>query len=294
MMKNNKKTIIFAICCVLVAFLAVGILLIISVNKAKDAEKRGVNEFVNLATMLYDYANSKKIGYSGVLEVTASYKGAHGEKHPANFNLIYELDIDSMNFASGDSNGYNESVITSKVLNFVKVLRTTDKDKYVKAFKDLDVKAINEIFGTSYKSLTIEVDKSGFFSDYHKAEVKLDDDVITLKENEYIYKKGKDTISIKTNNKGYSVNINNIFKMNAFPDKKLDEYNVVFNGYSFHITINNSQITLNTSSQSAIYNGLDLVFKYNTNRHVDKTTKIDFDEIPIFRYFKGVDTKIWK
>ena len=293
-MMKNKKTIIFIICLVLIALLAVGILLIISTNKAKDAEKRGHTEVANLATLIYDYANSKKIGESGTIKATAQYKGAHGEKHPANFDLVYELDMSNLNLSISGDKGYNEKQINSKLLNFVRILRTTDKDTFVKAFKDLDVKSLNTILNTDYKKMDLKVYKEGFFSDFKYCELTIDDILITIKENDYTLKKGNNEISLKTNSTGYSLNINNILKMNVFPDKVQDKYNIVVNGYSFYVTISDKELTLDTSSQAAIYNGLNLVFTYNSNSKVNKETLTEYDEIPVFRYFGGVEINIWK
>ena len=290
---KNKKTIIFIICLVVILFLAIGILGIISVNKGKDAIKRGHNELEHAAEVVFAYATAKNLGYHGDLKVKASYKGAHGEKHPAYFDLQYEIDINNLNVLAGDAKGYNEDKINSKLLNFVRILRTTTKEEYLKIFKDLDVKAFNELFNTNYKTMKLNVEKKGFFSDYQFCELLLDDDKLTINDSSYKLTIGNNTIELKANTSGYSLNINNILKMNVFPDKDIDKYNIVVDGYSFYVTVSNQKMTLSTSSQSAIYNGLDLEFIYN-DKQVDKTTKIEYDEIPIFRYFKGVEINLWK
>jgi hypothetical protein len=230
---KNKKTIIFIITLVVIALLAIGILLVISSNKAKDAEKRGHDEVGIAAEFIYDNITAKKIGHSGSLKATASYKGAHGEKHPALFDLTYEIDPSNLNLIIGGDKGYNEKEISFKLLQFVQKVMNTDKDTFVKAFKELDVKSINTIFNTNYKKMDIKVYKEGFFSNYQYCELSIDDILITIKAKEYDIKLGNNTISIKINNTGYSLNINNTLKMNAFPDKNTDKYNIVVNGYSF-------------------------------------------------------------
>ena len=81
--------------------------------------------------------------------------------------------------------------------------------------------------------------------------------------------------------------------MNMIASNDKDKYNIVIKDRSFYATITENEIEINTENQSAIYNGLNLLFKKGTEK-VLENNKISYDDIPVFRYYNNLELEVWK
>lgn len=293
-MKNKKLIILISIVILLILILVSTFLVIRKKNteKAIDKSMENINTIVQ---KMDNYLTNKTIFENGTLVATAKYKGAHGEKYPSVYNFNYELDKDTLNIKVGNNEGYQENVINSKLIKIFLKLNSLTKEeiKSVKEDKTINKNNFNKVFGTNFNLVKLDIKVKGFLNREATTTLTLDNILVEINEKELIIHKGNNIIRIKVSDIGYSLFINDSLKMNMIASNDKDKYNIVIKDRSFYATITENEIEINTENQSAIYNGLNLLFKKGTEK-VLENNKISYDDIPVFRYYNNLELEVWK
>lgn len=263
----------------------------------KDFMNNTVNEVLNEVDSLNKYLNKYDYKTSGFLNVSAKYKGAHGESFPSDFSYKFKYENDALNII--DKSDYIRVVNNDKVLYFMKMIsKLTKHDVVVKSINrnkiTLDVNKINKKLNTKYNKAYIIVKSTGIVKKVDSIDIIVDDIKISKSKNEYNISYDGNDIYVSTSKLGYTLKVNNIFKMNAFFKKEKDSYSVVINDYVFLIELKNNEIDVKASSPSAIYNGMDIVATFDNDVNTDNLLIDNSIKNPIKRYLDSADLSYWR
>ena len=293
-MKNKKLIIIISIV-VLLIIIIVSTFLVIRKKNTDKAIDKSMENIGTIVQKMDKYLTNKTIFENGTLVATAKYKGAHGEKYPSVYNFNYELNKDTLNIKVGNNDGYQENIINSKLIKmFIKLNSVTKEEiKSIKEDKNINKENFNKVFGTNFNSIKLDIKVKGFLNREATTTLTLDNIVVEINEKELIIHEGNNIIRIKVSDIGYSLFINDSLKMNMITSNDKDKYNIVIKDRSFYATVTDNEIEINTENQSAIYNGLNLLFKKGTEK-VLENNKISYDDIPVFRYYNNLELEVWK
>ena len=293
----KKKIMFIAIPLVLIILAIIAYFMFVSntgkyVDKSIDMIREGIA-----------YIGQRKYGTSGELKVTAKYKGAHGEHYPKDFSYIFETRIEDEKYkvSIGNENGfvtkeYNIELVS--MINDLKEVNTTKLDyvtyKKEKDYYKLDVDVINDALKTNYKTCTMKIETEGIFKTFKSSTLKCDDNLtIKLEENKAIINYYDNKIKIDTNETGFSLNMNDSLKMNAFYEENKNRYSIVIDQDVYYLETTDEGIYLTSSSQAAIYNAMEARVTYK-NLVLNKVNSIPETEIPIFRYFNEFEYTFWR
>lgn len=280
----KKKIIIISSIIVVLITLLISILLIN--NKREKNKEEMINDIKSNIKELIKYTNKNNLSTSGVINVTAKYKGAHGEHYPKEFIYNFNTLIDGENYivTIGNELGYVEKTYQMPGLILMNKIKNINPDQVDDIFKsEINVSDINKYLDTNYKKCTYELKANKIICD--KDYLFIDDNTINIKFKNNLFK-------IDTSEKMFSVIVNEKLKMNAFYYDDSTRYNVVLNNNVIYFETSNNKLYLNSTSQAAIYNALELTVDYK-DVAVTKDNKIDEIEIPIFRYFNELDLNYW-
>lgn len=240
--------------------------------------------------------NRYPIKNSGKIDVSANYKGAHGENFPHDFSFNYALKNNKIYFENED--GYNTLTINRALFNFLNGLTAKLNVDDVKLFNDsndltmakvnIDSKYLNQLYGTNFKNIEVTVYFNNILSkNIEKTVIKLDDTIITKSGNNYVINIDDYIIKFNFNKSGYSLNINDNIKMNAFNEINNDRYTLVVGKYVYSITLNEENIEFVASTGASIYNSINVKAHYE-DIQLKLEKELDIKENPITRYFSEV------
>lgn len=244
-----------------------------------------------------DYARNININFNktGKINLTALYKGAHGESNPSEFN--YNFSLDDGIFTVENEDGYLDfdmSILT-KIIDTIAGLKTLEPELIVNETNktnsivyELDQNIINQIYNTDFKEILIDVKIEGFIKRVSSYSLKLGDYVVNISDKK-IEVKGKNNIILTFGNKGYSLNINDKLKMNVI---NYYQYNILINDTSLFLELTDEGFYLSALTTHAIYNSLEISGIYD-NANIEKDKEVDPILNPLYRYFNEVSFNIW-
>lgn len=289
----NKKVII--ILSSIIVIIAIFIVVLTFLNKNKV-----INDYENLMRTNLDLVNNivnkYEIQKSGYVEVVANYKGAHGENYPAIFNYNYLLS-DKLYLEDDHYVGIDLNDDLLKIISVLRKINKIDINNYDKLKKEssklyieYDPKYINNLIGTDFKKVNVDVVLKGFIKKLEKIIINLDDIKIVIDKNVNVLFEDIN-MDIKLDEKATYVNVNNKLKMNIFM-KDNYSFSIVINGqvYSLELTEEGANIKFNSSA--AIYNSLSIKVKYKEMDLNLKDELVNINDNPIIRYLSESDFSI--
>lgn len=268
----------------------------------KVYEEKGKVFNEELKTILTDFndistkLNRYEIKKSGTLAISANYKGAHGENFPHDFEFSYALKDNKIYFENKD--GYNSLNFNKDLITLLKSLNNkieTDKVRasnstigFIESSLNLNAEYINNIYKTSFKDITATVYFNNILSKHvEKTVIKVDDITITKIGKSYTIDVDDYHIKFNFNKNGYSLNINDHIKMNAFNETTNDRYTLVIGEYVYSFTIKGEGIDFVASTGASIYNSVNVVAEYS-DIELKLEKELDVKDNPITRYFSEV------
>lgn len=289
-----KKNIIISILILLIFLITGFFIYFLSVDK-REVMDREIIKLSNDIKDLKNYFNRYDFKSTGVMELEANYKGAHGESFPHTF--LYNLAIEDDYIYFENEEGYN----TFKVDDILTIIKTFDKLS-LSTFKvdnikikkreikgTIDVGNINKIYDTSFKNGEITLNISNIFSKrINKTTIKLDDMSLTIEDNKYSINYADKFLKITINKDGYSLNYNEIVKVNAFFGAERDNYNILIKGYVFALGISGYSLDFTANTPASIYNSLKGSISFKDNK-IEKKNKLDDIKNPLIRYFSSIE-----
>lgn len=281
----NKKTIV--IFSIAIAILSLLITIILINNNSSKTKEEMLNKAKNSIKELIKYTNKNDFKKSGVLNVNAKYKGAHGEHYPKEFVYNFKTNIEDDNYTViiGNEEGYFKKTYKAPGVNLMNKIKNIDPSSIDKIFKtNIDIKELNKILDTDYKKCSYKYEE--------EIMIICDDDYIEFAPSSIKIKYLNNLFRIDTNEKMSSVTINDKLKMNAFYNDNMTKYNVVLNNNVIYFETYKNKLYLNSTSQAAIYNAMEVTVDYK-DVAIDETKLINEIEIPIFRYFNELDLNYW-
>lgn len=251
-----------------------------------------IKDFNELSTKINRY----EIKESGKLDISANYKGAHGENFPHDFEFNYALKENKLYFEN--DKGYNSLNINKDLINFLKSLSNKiDADKiqlshsevkFTTASVKLNVGYINKIYNTSFKEITANIYFENFLSRHvQKIVIKIDNITLTKIGNSYVIDVDDYNIKFNFNKQGYSLNINNDIKLNAFTETTNDRYSLVVGKYVYSFSVKGDGIDFVASTGASIYNSINVIATYE-DVELELEKELDKEDNPITRYFSEV------
>lgn len=294
-MKKNI-TIISSIIALIAIIVSLGITVF---NERDNLEKKGIDNVFDVLNYVEKYFNKYDYINSGEVSVSAKYKGAHGENFPKDFKYNFLLDNTSITFENNE--GYFTKQFDQRMIRMIEVLNKIKTDelsnlikingreyKNNKIYLILDKDNINKILNTQFKNTYLIINTKGFIKkSIDDIVLELDDIKFTLESDQLNVKYDNTNLKIDFNSKGYSLNVNNKIKMNVFFEDEKNRYSIVINQVVFYVETFQDKVIFKTTTQSAIYNGLDLIFNFSEQKL--KKNKITLEEsIPVFRYFNNL------
>lgn len=294
-MKKNV-TIISSIIALVAIIVSIGI---IAFNERDNLEKKAIDNVFDVLNYAEKYFNKHDYINSGEISVSAKYKGAHGENFPKDFKYTFLLDNNFITFENDE--GYFTKELDQRLIKIIEIInkiKTEELSNLIKVNKreyknnkinlTLDKENINRILNTKFKNTNLIINTKGLIKEsIEDIILELDDIKFTLKSDQLNVNYNKTNLKIDFNSKGYSLNVNNKIKMNVFFEDEKNRYSIVINQVVFYVETFQDKVIFKTTTQSAIYNGLDLTFNFSEQKL--KKNKIILEEsIPIFRYFNNL------
>ena len=253
------------------------------VNNTKNLLNSTINSF-------YDYVNKYDYGNSGVINITANYKGAHGSTNPINFLYNFKNSYDNgvlyTTFESND--GYYTNEITSSLLDIFMKIKNNDTLKEIFSIKNekiefnkivliLDENKLNTLLNTNYKDFKLIINTNLLFLGVSNYQLVFDDNNLSITNDfKKIY---NNDYKIEMINDGYNLSYKDFLKVN-YSD---NVYNITNNNCIFNIQMGNN-IKVRVNKEVNIYNGLELDIEFK-NIELNKKSEINRDDIPLFKYF---------
>lgn len=297
----KKKALIISIICIVL-----GILLFcyMQYTRTQEALEECIEASVNAVLKIRDAIDRYDYPTMGQMHIDAKYKGAHGENFPVAFSYIFHLEKKTGKLTLENEKGSIDSIVNmdfyykleslkpEEFIHLISIKRKIVKGNTIRLI--LDEKRINSICNTNYKEAQIIVHLSGIFKKHIKTiEYKLDDIKAEYKEDNLLITSGKNHIKVRFNEKGYSLNINDILKMNTFYKKDFDQYNIVIEDAVYYLELHKDKVLFKTSTQADIYNGLDIEIKFQ-DVHFNLEKKLEVSDVPVLRYFQNTHFEVWR
>ncbi len=279
----KKKQLIIIGIIVVIIIIIVGVFLINIKGNKKVSRDDLINQNLDFIASL-----SKKYSRVGNLDVTANYRGAHGENNPHDFE--YEFEVEGGKLFIGNEKGFsylsdfNYLDIINLIADIKNKLKVTKIDTNIYS---MDTEMISDILYKRIDSITLETK-----SKENIMHIKYDDKDETITFNEdFTSAKGTffdKEIKYNKTSQGISLQYGFDFKMNVFTGEDKVEYSIVNGPYVYKILLYEDKITASVSGEAAIYKGLDMTFNFVDGLRVDHDKIIDSKNICITRYFNAL------
>lgn len=266
-------------------------------NNDTEIKKYVLNDINEKIDFIGSSARNISINFNktGVIKLNALYKGAHGESNPSDFS--YNFSSSDENISIENSDGYMDFNISKvvDVINTLSSLKTIEPEMIISSKNRiddikyiLDKDIINDVYGVSFKNISIDIKTEGFIKKVKTYSINLDDIEICVTDKKIVVS-GKNSITFTIGDKGYSLNINDKLKMNVIDENK---YNILINGTSLFLELNEKSFYISALSSHAIYNSLEINGTFE-NVNLDRNNIADKSLNPIYRYFSEVSFDIW-
>ncbi len=254
------------------------------------------NEIKTSLDLINDIVGKFLVKNTGTVEVTANYKGAHGENYPAVFNYNYELS-DKLYLENGEFGYINIDSNLKKMVNIFLNLKKLDltnyeisksDDKYILTY---DEKAINEVLKTTFNKINVSIEAKDIFKKEKNIQIDLDDIHIDILKKDIVIKYQGILTYISLDSDLCYLNINNKLKMNLFMKDNFSS-NIVWNGQVYSLFLEDEGFLLKFNTSASIYNSISMTFKYD-DVIVNKNNKLEnFKDNPIIRYISESDLSL--
>lgn len=254
------------------------------------------NEIKTSFDLINDIMDKFPVKNTGTVEVTANYKGAHGENYPAVFNYNYELS-DKLYLENGEFSYINIDSNLKKMVNIFLNLKKLDltnyeisksDDKYILTY---DEKAINEVLKTTFNKINVSIEAKDIFKKEKNIQIDLDDIHIDILKKDIVIKYQGILTYISLDSDLCYLNFNNKFKMNLFMKDNFSS-NIVWNGQVYSLFLEDEGFLLKFNTSASIYNSISMTFKYD-DVILNKNNKLEnFKDNPIIRYISESDLSL--
>lgn len=254
------------------------------------------NEIKTSLDLINDIVGKFPVKNTGTVEVTANYKGAHGENYPAVYNYNYELS-DKLYLENGEFSYINIDSNLKKMVNIFLNLKKLDltnyeisksDDKYILTY---DEKAINEVLKTTFNKINVSIEAKDIFKKEKNIQIDLDDIHIDILKKDIVIKYQGILTYISLDSDLCYLNINNKLKMNLFMKDNFSS-NIVWNGQVYSLFLEDEGFLLKFNTSASIYNSISMTFKYD-DVIVNKNNKLEnFKDNPIIRYISESDLSL--
>ncbi len=264
------------------------------------SKKETINYVTNVIKtkldLINDIVEKFPVKNTGIVEVTANYKGAHGENYPAVFNYNYELS-DKLYLENGEFGYINIDSNLKKMVNIFLNLKKLDltnyeisksDDKYILTY---DEKAINEVLKTTFNKINVSIEAKDIFKKEKNIQIDLDDIHIDILKKDIVIKYQGILTYISLDSDLCYLNINNKLKMNLFMKDNFSS-NIVWNGQVYSLFLEDEGFLLKFNTSASIYNSISMTFKYE-DVILNKNNKLEnFKDNPIIRYISESDLSL--
>ncbi len=264
------------------------------------SKKETINYVTNVIKtkldLINDIVEKFPVKNTGIVEVTANYKGAHGENYPAVFNYNYELS-DKLYLENGEFSYINIDSNLKKFVNLFFNLKKLDLTNYEISKSDgkyiltYDEKAINEVLKTTFNKISVSIEAKDVFKKEKNIQIDLDDIHIDILKKDIVIKNHDKLSYISLDSDLCYLNVNNKLKMNLFMKDNYSS-NIVWNGQVYTLLLEDEGFLLKFNTSASIYNSISMTFKYE-DVILNKNNKLEnFKDNPIIRYISESDLSL--
>lgn len=264
------------------------------------SKKETINYVTNVIKtkldLINDIVEKFPVKNTGIVEVTANYKGAHGENYPAVFNYNYELS-DKLYLENGEFSYINIDSNLKKMINLFFNLKKLDLTNYEISKSDgkyiltYDEKAINEVLKTTFNKISVSIEAKDVFKKEKNIQIDLDDIHIDILKKDIVIKNHDKLSYISLDSDLCYLNVNNKLKMNLFMKDNYSS-NIVWNGQVYTLLLEDEGFLLKFNTSASIYNSISMTFKYE-DVILNKNNKLEnFKDNPIIRYISESDLSL--
>ena len=250
----------------------------------------------------YDYRDA------GHIEINANYRGNRYTYYPRDFAYYYRISEDSAGdkFELFNDEGYYSTDANYELLDIFFKLKSLEINEDMELFiatkidsssdsirVDLDSDHINELLTSDFEETYINIYTKGILKSVDTIEVIFDDINISIQDQKYDITYNDNSIKVDLNSSGYSIEINDSLRANAFFGTDKDTLNVVINDNVLYFELYPNTLSLSASTQAAIYNSLDVTIVFSEG-NITNSTNFNADDIPLVRYFNALDFSFWR
>ena len=291
-----RRLLIFSLAIVVIVI--TNIYFLLGLYNKENIAKETVTIVNDKISYIDKFINKYTIGKTGLLEVTANYKGAHGENYPSDYVFNYEL-ADKLYFENNEyaSIDYPKEVIS--LITTLKNLKNIDLTNLKvtrlggKYEVSLDTNDINKKLNTNFKDISFNIYTKGLIHKVDYLEFKLDDLYMTLTKDSFNIKFQNNNIRIDLNADNVYLNVNDILKVNVLI-KDLYSCSIVLGDKVYYLEIKDDGFYLKFNSPSAIYNSITINGHYsymilNKEKEIEKLT-----DNPIVNYISNTEFNFWR
>jgi hypothetical protein len=288
----KKVIIIISIICIFVFIFILGIFLI-----NKNYTSNSLKELETNYNKFYNYITSHEVITSGTIDVNANYRGAHGENYPNAFTFEFTKEDNKYTFIN--EKGYYTYEYDNKIYELLDDIRSITPEYLDKIITisnnkiNIDIELINELTNSNIKSASIKFNSKGLIKKLSSIDITIDDLSININGKEIKANYLDNNITIKINDSGYYLNINNKLKMNAFLNDNKNLYSVVIGSKTLTVEITDDILSVIGNSEAAIYNSLELTINNKKNNNYESDTLLELNDIPMLRYYTNNDLSFW-
>lgn len=292
----KKENIVKVILCSVVAIIAIFAIMLKGFNSSNITEDvlKSLNEDIS---SLSSYVNKYSIPKKGKTEISANYKGAHGESFPKDFKFNYKLEGNTLYFS--DEAGYTKLELDQRLVDLFNIF-SNDFTEDILVAKDekneentikvsLDIDKINNYFNKEFKKAEMVINKKNAISKEIKdITLSLDDYIITIDKSNYKIMYNDEKVDVNIVKNGYSLAINDTVKMNVIFEKDVDKYNIIVDNYVYSLNISNNNVKFTANTRASIYNSIEAVFM-GEEVNINKKKEVDIKNNPLTRYFAEME-----
>ena len=283
---------------VIIIIVLLVILVFVLKNNIIDNTKKILNNNIN---NLYSYINKYDFKDSGVVNITANYKGAHGSTNPVNFeyNFNIKYNDNKLNTVLENNDGYYENSISNDLLSIYMKIKNNDQLKDILSIKEIkedfntitfnfDESIINKVLNKNYKEFKLIVNTNIFYLGIKDYKLVLDNYILNITDDFKHF--SNDDIRIVINNNGYNINYKDHIKLNYKNKEDKDYYSISIDECAFDIEIGSS-INIKVNKEVNIYNGLGININFKDVK-IYKNSQLNRTDIPLYRYFDNANINI--
>ncbi len=229
--------------------------------------------------------------FSGTIEGTLRYNGAH--KEPYETPIHYEFTKEDNNLTIIKDTGQTTINWQQEYYDLIKLIRNIEntQDLIKIDHQTCNVENINKTFHTQFKNCQISYETS--FPKIKNITINLDNTKIILEQNKITINHESNFLTIYNLKNGFSININDILKLQTEFTEHKNIYHLIIKEKSFLLEQEENFLKLTSLNKIENFHSLEMTLKQKENI-LPKENALDITEFPFLKYLTSLNLPDWR